>query len=834
MDQQLAADILTSDSDEIADLKANLTILEGFIDLTREIDALPDTKNRFYEESRSLYQTTTVGRDIASLEKLLAKFFGPPVKPAGKPLPRKLRKNSAVKYLGGIHKDQSLFLINLKTGQFYGALWPWRRNKAKIEVHLGYCSDWMTDEDYNQLEQLIQQSVTHGAFEQMDANIGGQIHGISLPSFLQMAEMEKSSFTLRVTSRHRVGELHLSDGSLIAAEVDETTGNDAAYRIISWDDASIDIEPLAASKAVEIQQPLMHILMESLKLKDEATAGTEKPPAPPKARPKTKARPVKKGRPPRRLVRLERSPAPQVPRKRASFLTLLAIGVGIFAILAAMVMAGFYYMDSRSQSDGFQELLAEIEKTESLEQKLSLLEDYTNINPKSPHKAQVQTQIKTVRSQIEDRDFEKTTLEISALPVDEQYEKKAISLFTQFLEKYPNSPHTQKINQAIGEIKNLLDQFYYEELKRAARLDFSERLDTYRQYLSKFPQGSYRRDVETLIQEMGRKYLSYLREEAVQCEQKQRWEPCIKHCDDFIEAFKGLELSRETEQLRTSLTDKQDYFQLNSDAQDAGTDYQKAYKLFKAYLNKHPQSTQKKQLEARLAKLSKKLKIQRQWLVVRKYATNRKIGLFERIQKLDQYLSKNISGIYAGDAKKLMDQLEKERQVSLHRRQIEAQKHGELARLEREKQELAQRLLRSIALQKKLENQLRDSSRYHSNGNGTVTDGDTGLTWCLLDSYQELGGCMTYEETLKYVRGLRHGGHSDWRLPTASELASIYKKSPYFPGSGTQWYWTSEAYNKGFHSVVNIVTAKQESVYRSENRSQNECGTVRAVRSGRP
>ena len=37
MDQQLVADILTSDSDEIADLKANLPALTGFIDLTREI-----------------------------------------------------------------------------------------------------------------------------------------------------------------------------------------------------------------------------------------------------------------------------------------------------------------------------------------------------------------------------------------------------------------------------------------------------------------------------------------------------------------------------------------------------------------------------------------------------------------------------------------------------------------------------------------------------------------------------------------------------------------------------------------------------------------------------
>ena len=49
MDQQLVAEFLTSDSDEIADLKANLKILEGFIELVQDIDGLPGNKKRFYE-----------------------------------------------------------------------------------------------------------------------------------------------------------------------------------------------------------------------------------------------------------------------------------------------------------------------------------------------------------------------------------------------------------------------------------------------------------------------------------------------------------------------------------------------------------------------------------------------------------------------------------------------------------------------------------------------------------------------------------------------------------------------------------------------------------------
>jgi hypothetical protein len=834
MDEQLVADTLTSDSDEISDLTANLPILNGFIDLARQIDALPETSSRFYEESRSLFQTTAIGQDMASLENLLSNFFGQAVKPSGKSLPRKLRKSSVVKYLGGIQKDQALFLVNLRTGSFYGALWPWRRNKSKIEIHLGYCSDWMTDEDYQQLENLVHQSISHSVFEQMDATIGGQIHGISLPSFLQMAEMEKSTFTLRVTSRHRIGALHLSDGELIAAEFDALIGTAAAYRIISWDDVSIDIEPFSTVKTNEIKQPLMHVLMESLKMKDEADALQETPPPLPKGRPQPKAKKKKRELQRKRLVQLERAPEPRIRKARLPLMTLAAIGIGVFAVIALIVVATFHYLDNRRMSDGFQELLASIEKTEQFEQQLKLYQSYLESNPGTVHAKLIMLHITDIKQKIEDRDFDQTMLKVSALPVNEHYESKAIALFTEFLGNYPNSRHTEAINNSISEIKNLLDQYYYEELVRAARLDFTKRLEVYKQYLQQFPDGSYRQDVEILINEMGEKYLAYLQDEAKTCEARRRWEPCIEHSEKFISAYQGLDLSQKAIALKAQLMDKRDYLQLRSDANNAGTDYQKAYRLYRDYLRDHPQSTQKEAIEKEIAALGQQLKAQQNWLGVKAFATNTNKGVYERIQKLDQYLRKNLSSAYASDARDLMDRLERERQESLRQNQILAQRRAEQARIERERKERDENNRRILALTSALEKQLRSSTRYAVKGDGTFTDRTTGLTWTLLDSWQELGGCITFADAQAYVRRLRTGGYADWRMPSASELAAIHKQSPFFPSSGAPWYWSSEAYVKGFHSVANVVTSKQETIYRSENRLQSECGSVRVVRNSRP
>jgi hypothetical protein len=62
------------------------------------------------------------------------------------------------------------------------------------------------------------------------------------------------------------------------------------------------------------------------------------------------------------------------------------------------------------------------------------------------------------------------------------------------------------------------------------------------------------------------------------------------------------------------------------------------------------------------------------------------------------------------------------------------------------------------------------------NGNGTITDNATGLTWTQADS----GAGMNWESALAYCEGSTAAGSDDWRLPSAKELQSIvdYSRSP--------------------------------------------------------
>lgn len=67
-------------------------------------------------------------------------------------------------------------------------------------------------------------------------------------------------------------------------------------------------------------------------------------------------------------------------------------------------------------------------------------------------------------------------------------------------------------------------------------------------------------------------------------------------------------------------------------------------------------------------------------------------------------------------------------------------------------------------------------NKFNDNGDGTITDEATGLSWMKADS----GKGMDWPTALEYAEGMEFAGHSDWRLPHAKELQSIidYTRSP--------------------------------------------------------
>jgi hypothetical protein len=84
---------------------------------------------------------------------------------------------------------------------------------------------------------------------------------------------------------------------------------------------------------------------------------------------------------------------------------------------------------------------------------------------------------------------------------------------------------------------------------------------------------------------------------------------------------------------------------------------------------------------------------------------------------------------------------------------------------------------------------------FKDNGNGTITDNNTGLIWQKTD-----GGEMTYEKAIQYCDTITLGGYTDWRLPTGIELFSINyfeannpaMNTTFFTKTLAEYWWSSD------------------------------------------
>jgi hypothetical protein len=62
------------------------------------------------------------------------------------------------------------------------------------------------------------------------------------------------------------------------------------------------------------------------------------------------------------------------------------------------------------------------------------------------------------------------------------------------------------------------------------------------------------------------------------------------------------------------------------------------------------------------------------------------------------------------------------------------------------------------------------AERFVNHGDGTLTDTKTGFMWAAKDN----GKLINWRAARSYIYNYSGGGHTDWRMPTLSELASLY------------------------------------------------------------
>ena len=127
---------------------------------------------------------------------------------------------------------------------------------------------------------------------------------------------------------------------------------------------------------------------------------------------------------------------------------------------------------------------------------------------------------------------------------------------------------------------------------------------------------------------------------------------------------------------------------------------------------------------------------------------------------------------------------------------------------------------------------------YKDNGDGTVMDTSTGLTW----QQATPDNLMTWEEALSYCETLNLGNYTDWRLPTIMELLSLVDHSSYnpainttyFPDTVSSFYWSSTTGALYTHYAWGVYFYYGDDYYFSKNYNYYHVRAVRGGQSGYP
>jgi len=127
----------------------------------------------------------------------------------------------------------------------------------------------------------------------------------------------------------------------------------------------------------------------------------------------------------------------------------------------------------------------------------------------------------------------------------------------------------------------------------------------------------------------------------------------------------------------------------------------------------------------------------------------------------------------------------------------------------------------------------KDSTSDHlvDNGDGTITDTNTGLIW----QKQSLASTTNWEGALNYCENLTLADYDEWRLPNIKELQSIAEYGDWNPAIDTEYftgvlgeYWSSTTMPSNAENAL-LVNFKVDGHRNGENK--NNFSYVRAVRT---
>jgi len=102
-----------------------------------------------------------------------------------------------------------------------------------------------------------------------DQGFSGAVGAVQLTDVVQLLCLSKASCIMRVESPDGTGMIHIRTGKVYHAQCGTLTGEDAFVEILRWEKGRFETLPLSEESSPSIEKPLEHLLIQSMRQKDE-------------------------------------------------------------------------------------------------------------------------------------------------------------------------------------------------------------------------------------------------------------------------------------------------------------------------------------------------------------------------------------------------------------------------------------------------------------------------------------------------------------------------------------------------------------------------------------
>ncbi len=458
---------------------------------------------------------------------------------------------------------------------------------------------------------------------------------------------------------------------------------------------------------------------------------------------------------------------------------------------------------------------------------------YLKKHPKGAHLRQIKEKIAEIPALLDDRDYE------NLLTLADAHYTERIRAYNAYVSKHPEGRHIGDVKKLVISMLGEYHTAFRKELARCEKtLEWERCIQLCDEFIEKFPATGYADEAEGLKVKYNKRIqyredLGDIRKEVEKQVADDMFPEAKEIYSDYLLANPELpsymksivtkEIAELERRHKAYLREEKEWEYLTEYCSDRMNSLTNRVQRVEKYMATYPSGRYAEEAELMLERLTHKKKLedermratrtQREWSDVLAYSKNLRVGLADRIQRLEKYIRENASGPYIPDASAILGQLKQEKAFQDERSRAES---ANRARIQKELQDM-----RSLVRQ--------TEGRFVSNGNGTITDRKTGLIWSTLDSLADLGRCVDYQTAQGYVNHLNTGGYQ-WRIPTANELVGIYKQSPFFPSVSERWFWSADLVWHGWNKKAYIVTSRNETLWNRDQAELSKCGSVRAVR----